>query len=97
MQKGKFNEEEMSLFQAIELRKAEIQSEIDSLLEVLRDEQKTAREHNLAKEGIKELRPKLVPFAEMQAGLANANSRDKYFPDITKSGMVAYVKKELGL
>ena len=80
MEQGKFTEEEMALFQALEQKKDEVQVKLDALNDQIRvkmSEEKAIRDE------VAKLKPLLVPWAEMQAGMASPRSRDKYFPDHT--------------
>lgn len=92
MQKGKFTEQELGLFEALESKKTNIQNELDSLIEV---EQKAMEAVHAVRAKIKRVKPTLVPLAEMQAGLANAASRDKYFPDFSKNDFIKHVEGEI--
>lgn len=91
--KGRFTKEEAEIFHALESKKLEIQKEIDSLLMILSNDDLSVKQHREAKEKIRGLRPKLVPFAELQAALADANSRDRYFPDMSKNQFLEHIKK----
>jgi peptidoglycan hydrolase CwlO-like protein len=89
MQKGKFTEKESSLFHDLEAKKEPIQSQLNDLNQQIKEAAKvvTALRDEVAK-----IKPKLVPLAEMQAALASATSRDKYFPDHSKNSFIDYVE-----
>ncbi len=91
--KGKFTEEESSLFHALEAKKAPIQSKLDELKAIIQADESTNKMVKEARAEIFETQKGLVPFAEMQAGLASPGSRDKYFPDLSKNAFVESVKQ----
>ncbi len=90
--KGKFTDEEMALFNALEAKKEPIQKQLDALKSQVRERQKQV---DVVRAKIKAIKPSLVPHAEMQAALANPISRDKYFPDMSKNQFIAHVKATL--
>ena len=93
--KGIFNEVESLAFKALEAKKAPIQAKMDGLRLVIQSDDSTNKMVKDARAEIFEARKQLVPLAQMQAGLANADSRDKYFPDLSKSAFSEYVKDQL--
>ncbi len=95
MQKGKFTAEEHELFEALEARKSIHQAKLNELQAKLQDDSLTLAAHKAVREEIKLVQPLLVPLAQMQAALASANSRDKYYPDMSKNGFVEFVRKSL--
>ena len=90
--KGKFTYQEAELFSALEAKKAPIQAELDKYK--LEERAAMERAHAI-REKIKAVKPDLVPYAEMQAGLANSSSRDKYFPDMSKNQFIEHVKEQI--
>ena len=95
MNLGKFTAEEQALFEVLEARKAIHQAKLDELQAKLQDDSLTLATHKAVREEIKGVQPLLVPLAQMQAALASAASRDKYFPDMSKSGFLEFVKDTL--
>ena len=89
--KGKFTVDESKLFHALEAKKAVIQTKLDELKLVIQAEGSTNKMIKGARAEIFEVQKGLVPFAEMQAGLANPVSRDKYFPDLSKNAFMVLV------
>jgi len=92
---GKFTEQEQSLFHALESKKAPIQAKLDELKLVIQSDDSTNKMVKDARAEIFEVQKSLVPFAEMQAALANPSSRDKYYPDYSKNAFVEYVAAQL--
>lgn len=90
--KGKFTTEEKGLFDALEAKKSTIQTKLDSLNKEIKAAAKVEAKIRLS---VAKLKPLLVPFAEMQAGLASPVSRDKYFSHLSKNDFIGYVKKSL--
>jgi hypothetical protein len=88
--KGKFTDQEKAIFDALESKKAPIQAELDKLNDEIK---KAALVEAKIREKVAELKPKLVPIAEMQAGLASPVSRDKYFPDLSKNDFIKLAEK----
>ena len=90
--RSQFTEEERGLFWIIEDKKAAIQKELN----ILNDQIKsiTKQEHEVRAK-VAELKPSLVPFAEMQAALANPVSRDKYFAHLSKNDFIQHVRDSL--
>jgi hypothetical protein len=95
MIKGKFTEEEAGIFHALESKKAPIQAKLDELKAVIKADDSTNKMVKGARAEIFEAQKGLVPFAEMQAGLANIGSRDKYFPDLSKNAFIELVKNSI--
>lgn len=95
MIKGKFTPEEQTLFHALEAKKAPIQAKLDKLKAVIQADDSTNKMVKAARAEIFEVQKELVPLAEMQAGLANPISRDKYFPDMSKNQFVEHVKSKV--
>ena len=95
MIKGKFTPEEQTLFHALEVKKAPIQARMDELKAVIQADELTNKMVKDARSEILEIQKGLVPLAEMQAGLANPVSRDKYFPDFSKNGFIELVKTKV--
>ena len=96
MIKGKFNDEQMGIFQALEAKKAPIQAKMDELKAVIQADDSTNKMVRDARAEIFEVQQGLVPFAELQAGLASATSREKYFPDLSKNAFLEHVKTQIG-
>lgn len=95
MIKGKFTEAEQALFYQLEDKKKPIQSRMDELKEVIRADESTNKMVRDARAEIFEIQKGLVPYAEMQAGLASPISRDKYFPDLSKNDFIKHVENAL--
>ena len=95
MQKGKLTEEEQVIFAALEAKKAPIQLRMDELKAVIRADGSTNKLVRDSRAEIFEIQKQLVPFAEMQAGLASTSSRDKYFPDLSFNAFTKYVADSL--
>ena len=96
MIKGKFNEEEMSIFKSLEAKKEPIQARMDELKLVVQNEGSTNKMVAVARAQILEVQKGLVPLSEVQASLASPISRDKYFPDMSKSQFREHAKKIAG-
>ena len=92
MIKGKLSQEEMGIFQALEAKKAPIQTRLDELKAVIQADESTNKMVRESRAEIFESQKGLVPFAELQAALANPISRDKYFPDMSKNQFLEHVK-----
>ena len=92
---GKFTEAEQALFNALEAKKDPIQAKLDELKAVIQAGSSTNDMVKAARAEIGKVQKGLVPLAEMQAGLANPISRDKYFPDFSKNGFITHVENAL--
>ena len=92
---GKFAEQEQTLFHILESKKAPIQAKLDELKLIIQSDDSTNKMVKDARAEIFEVRKGLVPFAEMQAALANPMCRDKYFPDMSKNQFVAHVEAQI--
>lgn len=90
--KSQFTEEERALFWILEDKKAEIQIKLNEANELIKE---AAKVEAGIRETVAELKPSLVPFAEMQAALANPVSRDKYFAHLSKNDFIQHVKDSL--
>jgi len=90
--KGKFTTEEKGLFDALEDKKSPIQAELDKLNSEIEKASLVEAEIRVK---VANLKPGLVPLAEMQAGLASPVSRDKYFPHLSKNDFIEYIKNSL--
>ena len=95
MQKGKLTEEESGLFKALEAKKIPIQARMNELKAVIQSDDSTNKLVRDSRAEIFEIQKQLVPFAEMQAGLASTSSRDKYFPDLSFNAFTKYVADSL--
>ena len=93
--KGIFSEVESLAFKALEAKKAPIQARLDEFRLVIQSDASTNKMVRDARSEIFEARKHIVTLAQMQAGLANADSRDKYFPDFSKSAFIGYVNEQL--
>ena len=93
--KGIFNEVESLAFYLLEAKKLPIQARLDDLRLVIQSDASTNKMVKDARAEIFEARKNLVPLAQMQAGLASADSRDKYFPDLSKTAFIGYVNDQL--
>jgi len=91
--KGKFTVDEANLFKALEAKKAPIQAKLDELKGVIKSDDSTNKMVRQARAEIVEAQKGLVPYAEMQAGLASTESRDKYFPDLSKNAFIKSVEE----
>ncbi len=96
MRKGIFTDAESNLFNKLEAKKAPIQANLNKLKAVIQADDSTNKMVKAARAEIFEAQKGLVPFAEMQAGLASATSRDKYFPDMSKNAFLAHVQDKIG-
>jgi hypothetical protein len=96
MIKGKFTDEESTMFHALEAKKAPIQAKLDELKLIIRADDSTNKMVKAARAEILEAQKGLIPFAEMQAGLARVVSRDRYFPDLSKNAFIEHVKRTVG-
>ena len=92
MIKGKFTPEEQALFNKLEDKKKPIQDKLNELKAVIQAGSSTNDMVKAARAEIGEAQKGLVPLAEMQAGLANPISREKYFPDFSKNGFIEHVQ-----
>ena len=95
MSKGKFTEQESTMFNALEAKKAPIQARLNELKAVIQADDSTNKMVREARAEILETQKGLVPFAEMQAALASPISRDKYFADMSKNQFIAHVEAQL--
>ena len=93
--KGIFSELESLAFHSLEAKKLPIQARLDELRLVIRSDESTNKMVKDARAEIFEARKHLVPLAQMQAGLANSDSRDKYFPELSKTAFIGYVNEQL--
>lgn len=93
---GQFTKQEHKLFNDLEDLKAPIQANLDAFNAELKDENKTVKEIKEIRGKIFEEKKHLVPYSEMQAGLASADSRDKYFPDLSRNAFMEQVIKTCG-
>ena len=82
-------------FNALEAKKAPIQARLDELRLVIQSDASTNKMVRDARAEIFEVKKGLVPLSQMQAGLASADSRDKYFPDLSKTAFIGYVNEQL--
>ncbi|MBL4664312.1 MAG: hypothetical protein JKY22_12345 [Flavobacteriaceae bacterium] len=89
--KGKFTDKEKAIFDALESKKAPIQIELDKLNKEI---QKASLVVSKIRAKVSQLKPRLVPIAELQAGLASPISRDKYFSHLSKDDFIKYAEKE---
>ena len=87
--KSQFTEEEKALFWILEDKKAKIQAKLDDANELIKE---AAKVEAGIRETVAKLKPELIPFAEMQAALANPVSRDKYFAHLSKNDFIQHVK-----
>ena len=92
MIKGKLSTEELTIFQALEAKKAPIQARMDELKAIIQADDSTNKQVKDSRLEIGKIQLGLVPFAELQAALANPISRDKYFPDMSKNQFLEHVK-----
>lgn len=100
MQVTKPTEKELELINAIDEKMQPIQSELDALNAEMKEALDVV---NGIKNKIRAVKPKLVPLAELKAGVANVNSRNKYFPEFLgrfdnqekKDEFIAYVKEQI--
>lgn len=92
MKVKKLDKESFDLIGKIDSKMEPIQAELD----VLNAEfQKAMESVNKVKDKIRPVKAKLSPWGAMKAGVASADSRDKYFPDMSKTQFMEYVKKQL--
>lgn len=92
MRKGKFTIEEHELFNKLAEKKEPIQLKLNELKAIIQADNSTNKMVRDARAEIFEVQKGLVPFSEMQAGLAGANSRDKYFSHLSKNDFIQHVK-----
>ena len=90
-----FSEVESLAFYLLEAKKLPIQARLDELRLVIQSDASTNKMVKDARAEIFEVKKGLVPLAQMQAGLASADSRDKYFPELSKRAFVEYVNEQL--
>ena len=88
MNTSNLNSNDFELIGKLEAKKVPIQAEIDALMLQVQEAQKAV---DVIRAKVKPLRANLVPLAEMQAGVASAVSRDKYFPDMSKNQFIEHV------
>ena len=93
--KGMFSALDLVAFKALEAKKAPIQARLDEFRLVIQSDVSTNKMVKDARSEIFEVRKQLVPLAQMQAGLASADSRDKYFPELSKTAFIGYVNDQL--
>lgn len=94
MKVTKLDDDKLEILKAIDSKMEPIQNELDLLN---KEFQLAMQEVEKVKEKIRPFKKKLSPYGEMKASVANAASRDKYFPDMSKNQFIQFVKKELGL
>ena len=100
MQVGKPTEKELELIKAIDAKMEPIQSELNALNAEMKEALDVV---NGIKNKIRAAKPKLVPLAELKAGVANINSRNKYFPEFLgrfddvekKTAFINFVEEKL--
>lgn len=78
-------DEENAIIESISEKMEEKQKEIDELLSHM---VKLKEAIDPVKLKIVEKRKELSPLAQLKASIANADSRDKYFPDETKKSLI---------
>ncbi len=88
----RFTEEERELFRCLEGMKTPIQKRLDELNLEVREAESAVK---LVRDKIAKVKPELVPYAEMQASLASGNSRDKYYPDLTRAALIKHVREAI--
>lgn len=93
--KTTLREEERALIKKLSDVMDGIQEDIDALCMSVNDHSRPLGYILEIRGDIRGLRDKLVPLAEMKAGLASSRSRDKYFPDLSKNAFIEYVKGEI--
>ena len=87
--KSQFTEDEKELFWKLEDKKSSIQKELDGLNNAVKEAAKFEADIRVK---VAKLKPALVPYAEMQAALANPVSRDKYFAHLSKNDFIQHVR-----
>ena len=92
MKVKRLDEESLELLSKIDSKMEPIQAELDKLNAEFQTAMKAV---NAVKEKIRPAKAKLSPFGEMKAGVASADSRDKYFPDMSKSQFMEFVKSKV--
>lgn len=85
----KQNPETLEIINGLNDKMAAKQSEIDVFTP---DLQKAVKAVDAIRAKIKPIREQMAPLAETLASVANANSRDKYFPDYSKNQMIKHAK-----
>lgn len=90
--KSKLEGKEKELLDALHQKMALIQAEIDGAMIGYNEAKQRVTEE---KAKVKPLREKLAPYGEMIAAVAAPKSRDKYFPNMTKSQFLEYVEFKL--
>lgn len=84
--------ETLEIINGLNDKMASKQAEIDAITPELQNALEVVA---AIREKIKPFREGLSPLAEALAGVANPNSRDKYFPDFTKTQMIEHAKSLL--
>lgn len=92
MKVKKLDKESFELIGKIDSKMEPIQAELDKLNAEFQEAMKAV---NAVKDKIRPVKAKLSPFGAMKAGVASADSRDKYFPDMTKAQFQEYVISKL--
>lgn len=87
-----FTKEEKALFDNLEAKKATIQAKLNGLNDEIKE---AAKAEQAVRVKVAKLKPELVPYAEMQAAMASATSRDKYYPEHTKATLIDHIKEAL--
>ena len=78
MKVQKLNDRQIRLIGLIDKKMEPIQDELDALNAEM---QKAMNNVNAIKEKIRPVKAKLSPLGEMKAGVASADSKNKYFPE----------------
>ena len=90
--KSQFTSEEQALFHKLEDKKLIIQEKLNKFNQEIKQAALIEAE---IRGKVAALKPELVPFAEMQAALANPVSRDKYFSHLSKIDFIKHVRDSL--
>lgn len=97
---GRADSKEAELIASLDSKMSSVQTELDALNREMKEALEVV---NTVKDKIRAVKPKLVPLAEMRAGVANINSRNKYFPEFLgrfdnaekKAEFIEYVESNL--
>lgn len=92
MKVKRLDDESVELLNKIDSKMEPVQDELDALNIEFQEAMKAV---NAVKDKIRPYKKKLEPFGKMKAGLASVDSRDKYFPDMSKTQFIEFVKSKV--
>lgn len=92
MKVKRLDKSSMDLIEKIDSKMDPIQSELDAL----NSQFKSAMSEVLKiKDKIKPVKAQISPLGQIKASIASADSRDKYFPDMSKNEFLEFVKSKI--